>query len=350
MRAKRVSIVVAALAFLVGAALICYPYLSDYVHKQAQAKVAQSQATVVSQTPEEDLSAERAAALDYNARLLSSRSLITDPFDSSAARVSSDEYESLMNLAGDGVMGTIVIPRIDVSTPIYHGTSDEVLGEGVGHLEETSLPYGGVSSHCVLAGHNGLPSVKIFDRIDELEEGDYFILQVLGEDHAYRVTSTETVLPEETSSLVIEEGRDLVTLVTCVPYGINTHRLLVHAERSDVPDEWAERAAQGGTVSANTTSLTDTPLLPFTIIGLAVALGLLVAWRVARRRAQAARRGDSDSDADAGGRHFADAVSGKTQETGSAPGFVSEAERLRAGGGRSGARGRDDAKRGRRGR
>ncbi len=348
MRAKRVSIVVAVLAFLLGAGLICYPYLSDFVHKQTQAKVTQDQATVVSQTSEEGLSAERAAALDYNERLLNSRSVITDPFDASSARVSSEEYESLMNLAGEGVMGTIVIPSINVSMPVYHGTSNDILSEGVGHLEETSLPYGGASSHCVLAGHNGLPSVKVFDRIGELQEGDYFILQVLGEDHAYRVTSTETVLPEETDSLVIEEGRDLVTLVTCVPYGINTHRLLVHAERCDVPDEWAERAAQGSAVSAGTPSVTDTPLLPFTILGLAVALGLLVAWRVAWRRARAAARGGSG--AGAGGRHFANAASGKAQGARSTPGFVSEAERLRAGGSRSGAHGRGAAKRGRHGR
>lgn len=345
MRAKRVSIVAAVLAFLVGAGLICYPYLSDYVHKQAQAEVAQNQATVVSQASKEDLSAERTAALDYNERLLNSRAVITDPFDFSTTSVSSDEYESLMNLAGDGVMGTIVIPSINVSMPIYHGTSDDILGEGVGHLEETSLPYGGASSHCVLAGHNGLPSVKIFDRIGELQEGDYFILQVLGEDHAYRVTSTETVLPEETDSLVVEEGSDLVTLVTCVPYGINTHRLLVHAERCEIPEEWTELATQGGATTVGKTSVVDTPLLPFTIIGLAVALGLLVAWRVARRRAQMASHDGSGTSA--GGRHFAGAVPGKTQGARSTPGFVSETERLRAGGGRSGAHGRGSHKRGR---
>lgn len=286
MRKRRRGMLVAVVAFVLGAGLILYPYVSDWYHKSQQSEVVAVQATVVEETDDSDLEDARAAALDYNARLLNSRSVVTDPFDATSQRVTTEEYTSLMNLAGDGVMGTLVIPSIDLTMPIYHGTDEETLQEGVGHLEETSLPYGGASSHCVLAGHNGLPSVKIFDRIGELEEGDYFIIQVLGEDHAYRVTGVETVLPEETESLVIEEGRDLVTLVTCTPYGINTHRLLVHAERCDVPQEWLDREAGTAETSAPTVAdvAEETPLVQFTLIGLAVAAGLLLAWWLAAKR------------------------------------------------------------------
>ena len=143
---------------------------------------------------------------------------------------------------------------------------------------------GGESTHAVLAGHNGLPSVKIFDRLDELEVGDYFVIEVLGEEHAYRVTSKETVLPEETDSLTVVDGADLVTLVTCTPYGVNTHRLLVHAERCELPASWGEVDREATEASA---AAPDAPLLEFTLLGLAVAVGLLVAWALARR----ARRG-----------------------------------------------------------
>lgn len=280
---RRTTIVLALVAFLVGVGLIAYPYVSDYIHKLSQAQVVSTQEQVVSQQDTGKLEEERQKALDYNQRLLMSRSTVTDPFDPNAQRVTSDEYQSLMNLAGDGVMGTLVIPKINLTMPIYHGTNDEELQKGVGHLENTSLPYGGPSSHSVLAGHNGLPSVRIFDDLDKLEVGDWFILRALGEDHAYRVTGKETVLPDQTDSLMIQDGKDLVTLVTCTPYGINTHRLLVHAERTDVPAEWANRDKDQAPTNGPA-SVAETPLLPFTLVGLAVGLGVLVAWLLAKRR------------------------------------------------------------------
>ena len=146
--------------------------------------------------------------------------------------------DRVLNVAGDGVMGELFIPSISVDLPIYHYTTDETLAHGVGHVVNTSVPIGGPSTHAVLAGHTGLPSARLFDRLEELKTGDYFIIRVLGEDHAYKVTSTEVVLPEEVMSLSVEEGKDQVTLVTCTPYGVNTHRLLVHGERCEVPDAW----------------------------------------------------------------------------------------------------------------
>lgn len=294
---KKVRLVIAALVFVLGAVLIAYPYVSDYVHKQEQRGVITVQEETVEETDDSALRDELARAQDYNERLLSSKTVVTDPFDPDALGVTDEEYESLLNLGGDGVMGTLVIPKIDLQMPIYHYTNDEELQAGVGHMESTSLPVGGESTHAVLAGHNGLPSVKIFDRLDELEVGDYFVIEVLGEEHAYRVTSKETVLPEETDSLTVVDDADLVTLVTCTPYGVNTHRLLVHAERCELPASWGEVDREATEASA---AAPDVPLLEFTLLGLAVAAGLLVAWALARR----ARRGNGrPGGPGGGGRH-----------------------------------------------
>lgn len=280
---KKYSTIIAILIFLFGAGLIAYPYASDYLYKQSQHAVAATQQETVSKTDTSALDAERQKAIDYNNRLLAGRTVVTDPFDPDQQRVTDQEYESLLNLNNDRVMGQIVIPKIDLDIPIYHGTDDEELQKGVGHMRGTSLPVGGPSTHAVLAGHNGLPSVKIFDNISKLQKGDWFIIQVLGKDLAYRVTGTETVLPDQTESLAIDEGKDEVTLVTCVPYGINTHRLLVHAERCNVPDEWLSRDK---VPIVPETSVADTPLLPLTLVGVAIALGLLGARALAKRRSR----------------------------------------------------------------
>ena len=217
--------------------------------------------------------------------VLEGRVVVSDPFDPNNSTPSDEEYASVLNLAGDGVMGQLVIPSIGVNLPIYHGVSDDQLLRGVGHLPTTSLPIGGPSTHCVLAGHTGLPSAKILGDIDQLKEGDWFIIRVLGEDHAYRVTSTEVVLPTETQSLVTQDGKDLVTLVTCTPYGVNTHRLLVHAERCDVPQEWLDMQDTADDVPLLSPADESAPLIVFSLIGLGVGIGLLVLrWAVVRRR------------------------------------------------------------------
>uniref|UniRef100_UPI002597B35F class C sortase n=1 Tax=uncultured Bifidobacterium sp. TaxID=165187 RepID=UPI002597B35F len=147
-------------------------------------------------------------------------------------------YEDLLNLNGDGMMGYIIIPRLKETLPIYHGTSESVLQVGVGHLPDSSLPVGGPGTHAALSGHRGLPSAKLFTDLNKMKVGDLFYIRVLDQTLAYKVTSIETVLPNETESLAIQPGKDLVTLITCTPYGINSHRLLVHAERTDyVPTE-----------------------------------------------------------------------------------------------------------------
>ena len=283
----RVRIALAVAALLAGAALIAYPYVSDYLHRSAQVSVVQSHESAVAGESEESLQDEMRASLSYNERLLASRTVITDPFDPENAPVSPEEYESRCNMEGDGVMGSLVIPKIGVTVPLYHGTSEEVLRKGAGHLDATSLPVGGPSSHAAFAGHNGLPSVRIFDDLQQLAVGDYFVIRILGEDHAYRVTGTETVLPDETESLRVQEGRDLVTLITCTPYGVNTHRLLVHAERCEVPEQWYARDAQeSDSVRVGASQV----LLPFSIAGAALAVGAIGARALALHRRRLRKR------------------------------------------------------------
>lgn len=283
---NRLIIAGAVVALLLGIALLAYPFVSNALLDSAQGKVLHTQQDAVANSSEEDLSATREFALQYNRDLVGSRTVVTDPFDETALRPTDGSYDEALNIAGDGVMGTLYIPRIHVEEPIYHTVDDDVLQKGVGHLEETSLPIGGPSSHCVLSGHTGLPSGKIFDDLDRLEVGDYFIIQVLGEDHAYRIYDIETVLPDETQSLVIQPDRDLCTLVTCTPYGVNTHRLLVHGERCDVPAEWLERDADE-TFPSGYSQPMDRTIVPSVLLGLLLAAILIgVTTAVLRYRAK----------------------------------------------------------------
>jgi sortase A len=156
--------------------------------------------------------------------------------EGSAGADQSDEYEALLNVGNDGVMGVLTIPAIGVRLPIYHGVTDRTMSKGCGHLQGTSLPVGGDGTHAVLFGHRGLPDAKLFTDLDRVKEGDRFTVSVLGKELWYRVISRKVILPDETGDLAVRSGRDLVTLVTCTPYGINTHRLLVCGERTDGPD------------------------------------------------------------------------------------------------------------------
>lgn len=277
-----IAIIIAMLLFLFGVGLIAYPYASSWLNQIEQNKVVKNQEEAVSNISKEDLSAHMDAAQDYNKRLQVGRVLVTDPFDPSITQTSNEEYESLLNISDDGVMGQIIIPSINVSMPIYHDVTGKGMDHGVGHMPTTSLPVGGESTHCVLAGHTGLPSAKVFDNLDQLKEGDWFIIKVLGEDHAYRVTSVETVLPEETGSLTIVKGKDQVTLVTCTPYGVNTHRLLVHAERCDVPEEWNEK--RDTSMPPESRLYFETPLFILTLVGLVIGISLIIGLIFIRRR------------------------------------------------------------------
>ncbi len=286
---KKLSIIAAILAFVIGIGLVAYPSVSNWLNQIEQDKVKNHQQQVVGESSPSTLEQAKQAAIDYNNNLSTGKSVVVDPFDPTKANASTEDYVSVLNLAGDGVMGQLVIPSIGVDLPIYHGTDEKDLVHGVGHLEGTSVPIGGKSTHAVLAGHTGLPSATIFDRLDQMKEGDYFIIQVLGEAHAYRVIGTQVVLPEETDSLLVQPGKDLATLVTCTPYGVNTHRLLVTGERSELPDWWTAgdhaldrtKASPGFTIS---------PLVGGTIAGTVLALAAMAAAYVVYRRRQRNRQ------------------------------------------------------------
>ena len=222
---KHLSTVILILIFLAGVSLLLYPTVSDYWNSMHASAAVTSYAEQVSNLDEEKYDEMLSAAREYN-RSLPGRE---NPYLLSPAQ--KEQYESLLNLDGTGIMGYIEIPNINVSLPIYHGTEEETLERGVGHLIGSSLPIGGSSTHAILTGHSGLASQKMFSDLDKLEVGDTFYLEVLNEVLAYEVDQINTVLPHDTTYLGLEEGKDLCTLVTCTPFGVNTHRLLVRGHR-----------------------------------------------------------------------------------------------------------------------
>lgn len=219
------------LMFLAGVSLLLYPTVSDYWNSlhasQAVAAYAEDVHAMEQDQYEDVLEQARA----YN-QARSSKTMdfyLTDEEQQS--------YDSQLNVGGTGIIGYIEIPVIAISLPIYHGTSESVLQIAVGHLDWSSLPVGGESTHCVLSGHRGLPSAKLFTNLDEMKLGDTFVIRVLDEVLTYEVDQILIIEPTDTSALVIEQGKDLCTLMTCTPYGINSHRLLVRGHRIENPTE-----------------------------------------------------------------------------------------------------------------
>ena len=221
-----VTLIITAV-MMVGLALLAYPSFSDYWNSFHQSRAIMSYAETVAQMDTTKYEELLAAAEAYNAQL-AERGI---SWDVASVEENSETYMSLLNLDGSGIMGYINIPKIDVQLPIYHGTGEAVLQTAIGHLEETSLPVGGEGSHCVVSGHRGLPSARLFSDLDKMKEGDTFTMSILNETLTYQVDQIRIVEPTDLSELTIREGQDLVTLVTCTPYGINTHRLLVRAHR-----------------------------------------------------------------------------------------------------------------------
>lgn len=226
----------AMLLFLGGAAVFWYPAVSNFFAERHQIKVIEKYQEDVANMNAEELKEEWRKAEEYNKSL--SDELVHDPFEEGSGSDLPHNYTEVLNLAGDGVMGYLEIPRIAIKLPIYHGTDEEVLEKGVGHIESTSLPIGGEGQHAALTGHRGLPSAELFTRLDEMKEGDFFYIHVLDETLAYKVDQIKTILPTEFSEIQRVQGEDLVTLITCTPYGENTHRLLVRGHRTEyVPEE-----------------------------------------------------------------------------------------------------------------
>lgn len=234
------SLLIAVGIVLAGVALMAYPFVSNYLYEREQDELIRSVDDIG--LKDEVIRTERERAEEYNSYLLEENIILTDPFDPQAFAEESDvSYEEILDPYGDGMMGYLEIPAIDLSLGIYHGTSAEVLKNGVGHLENSSLPIGGESTHSVLSAHTGLPDKKLFTDLVLLEEGDTFYIHVLDDILAYEVDNIDVVTPEETESLRIVAGEDYVTLVTCTPYGVNSHRLLVRGTRIPyVPEEKAQ--------------------------------------------------------------------------------------------------------------
>lgn len=222
---SRLMTLLIVVVFVAGLSFLLYPTASNLWNQAHQSRAI---ATYTEQVEKLDDSSNKEmlkAARKYNKELLKK----ADHWKLS--KKDKKKYESLLDVSGTGIMGYIEIPKIDCSLPVYHGTDEGALQIAIGHLEGSSLPVGGKSSHCVLSGHRGLPSARLFTDLDQMEEGDTFILNILGHKLAYEVDQIKVVLPEEMSDLEIQEGKDLCTLVTCTPYGINTHRLLVRGHR-----------------------------------------------------------------------------------------------------------------------
>lgn len=216
-----------------------YPTVSNYLAERFQGEVISGYQNEMASVTEQRQQEERERVEEYNSKLTKGV-ILTDPFDPEVARAENEEYKSLLNLSGDGVMGYIEIPSIDVVLPIYHGTGEDALERGAGHLVNTSLPIGGKGTHTVLSAHRGLPSAKLFTDLDKVKEKDLFYIQVLGETLAYEIDQIKVVEPHEVDDLLINKEEDYATLVTCTPYGINSHRLLVRGYRVPYVEEEKE--------------------------------------------------------------------------------------------------------------
>lgn len=229
---SKTSKLMIGIIFLAGLSLLLYPFVANQWNNYRQKQLISSYEQTVSQKEASngiDYDAELKKAEAYNEALLPS--ILPDSFAIADASEEDQTYMNTLNIAGDEMMGIVEIPKIDIKLPIYHTTKEDVLKQAAGHLEGSSLPIGGKSTHSVISAHRGLPSASLFTDLDQLKKGDHFLIHVLNETLCYEVDKISVVKPEETSALAVEEGEDLVTLLTCTPYGVNTERLLVRGHR-----------------------------------------------------------------------------------------------------------------------
>lgn len=216
-------------SFLIGLLLVSYPFISSIVERQYQKDAVASYKKGTDEKNDTEIQQLLSDAQEYNDMLYQSNGAVVGGLSDGV--LSEEHYNILLDVTGTGVMGALEIPKIDVDLPIYHGTSDEVLSKGAGHFFGSSLPVGGENTRTILTGHRGLPNSKLFTRLDELEEGDLFFIEICSQILAYKICEIQVMTPEEAQELAIEPGRDLSTLITCTPYGINSHRLVVTGER-----------------------------------------------------------------------------------------------------------------------
>ncbi len=268
---NKTKIIVCILIFAVGLSVLLYPAVSNYVHQKHQMGVIEDYRKQAEKMSQEEIDALMSDAREYNA-LLADRAI-----NGSALISSSDlEYENLLNISDD-VMAYITIPVCDIRLPIRHGCGEDVLQKSAGHIPESSLPIGGENTHAVITAHRGLPSAKLFTNIDSLKEGNLFFIHGFEETLAYKVDQIRVVLPDDTSYLQITPGKDYVTLLTCTPYGINTHRLLVRGERTEYTQEVEEEQVAEARKKHNRTVL-------LYIIGIVAAVLIMLVVYLIRKR------------------------------------------------------------------
>ena len=274
---KHLSTILLVAILLLGVAILMYPTVSDYWNSFHQSRAIASYIEEIESVDPAIYEAEWARARAYNADLMQrpNRFRLSDE--------EYKEYESLLNLTGSGIIGYIEIPKIGCSLPIYHGTDEAVLQIAVGHLEGTSLPTGDVGTHAVLSGHRGLPSAKLFTDLDQMEEGDLFVIRVMDQIMTYMVDQILIVLPEEMDALSIDPQQDYCTLVTCTPYGINSHRLLVRGCRTE--NQEMEKIIK---VVSDATQIQ--PMLVAPVLAVPMLLVLLVWMMISTGRKQKRRK------------------------------------------------------------
>ena len=272
---SKLNKLIIGIIFLAGLSLLLYPFVANQWNNHRQKQLISSYEQSVSDKDaahEIDYDAELQKAKAYNEALLPS--ILPDSFAVAEASEEDKTYMDALNIAGDEVMGIVEIPKINIKLPIYHTTDEEVLKQAAGHLEGSSLPVGGESTHAVISAHRGLPSASLFTDLDQLKKGDHSLIHVLNETLCYEVDKISVVKPEETSSLAVEERQDLVTLLTCTPYGVNTERLLVRGHRVPyVEQEVADEKTPLSGISLHTNYLL------WVIIGLTItAIFILVLY------------------------------------------------------------------------
>lgn len=280
---RKISTILFALLFLIGFGIMAYPTIADQWNTYRQSRLITEYDEVVSKMEPEDFTRQWEAAKNFN-QTMTQNNLYSDVFGESREDPRDSEYWKVLNIAGDGVMGYLTIPKINIKLAVYHGTADDVLQTGIGHLNGTKLPIGGEGTHSILAAHRGLPSAKLFTDIDQLEKKDRFYLHVLDEDLAYEVDQILPMVDKDDrgtleGALQIEEGEDLVTLFTCTPYGVNSHRLLVRGHRVSYDGE-----LESTPVESMVQAIQNYYML-YLLAGLGMTiLGILAVSRIMRKR------------------------------------------------------------------
>ena len=283
MKSKVITIILASITFLLALGMTLYPVISNHVNEKYASEIHTEYEEIIQQADNSALLKAKELAIAYNEAIIPGAS--DEAYSQAALLEASVDYESQLNVAGNGTMGYVEIPKININLPIYHGTGNDSLERGVGHLLGSSLPVGGESTHAILTGHSGMATQKMFTDLEQLSIGDVFYLHVLDETLAYQVIEINVVLPHDTSLLGITNGADYCTLVTCTPFGVNTHRLLVRGTR--IPYEEAEEILDQQPVIEEPTSTWEEKYMDGIITGICIVMILTilagVVWFIRRK-------------------------------------------------------------------